>query len=210
MGADDVDRRASLAAVAEEVRSCQLCGLSKGRTRAVPGEGPANAEVVFIGEAPGFHEDQQGRPFVGSAGKLLEELLSGIGYRRSDVVILNVVKCRPPLNRDPLPTEIAACQPYLERQLTAIRPLLLVTLGRFSMARYFPNQSISRIHGTPRRGEGVVYYPVYHPAAALHQPSLRQALVADFGQIPRILAEARIAFDAVPEVDRPLEQLSLF
>ena len=209
MSAQHDGGQTALEAVLAEVRRCQRCGLAKTRTKAVPGEGPADAEIVFIGEAPGFHEDQQGRPFVGPAGMLLEDLLNLIGYKRNQVYIANVIKCRPPMNRDPLPTEIAACQDYLERQLAAIEPLLIVTLGRFSMARYFPNQSISKIHGTARRGDGVVYYPVYHPAAALHQPSLRQALEADFRKIPRVLAEARTAFEAVPEVDQPPEQLKL-
>ncbi|MCL4466609.1 MAG: uracil-DNA glycosylase [Chloroflexi bacterium] len=203
------DAKISLDQLAEEVRRCQRCGLGKARTRAVPGEGPANAEIVFIGEAPGYHEDRQGRPFVGPAGLLLEELLALIRLRRNDVYIANVIKCRPPMNRDPLPTEIAACQDYLDRQLLALRPLVIVTLGRFSMARYFPNQSISRIHGSPRRGESVVYYPVYHPAAALHQPSLKQALEADFRKLPVILEEARSAGKALPEVEIPPEQLRL-
>jgi uracil-DNA glycosylase len=209
MNSEIETKQSALNAVAEEVRCCERCGLAKTRTKAVPGEGPAGAQIVFVGEAPGFHEDQQGRPFVGAAGVLLEEMLGLIGCRRNQVYIANVIKCRPPMNRDPLPTEIGACEGYLERQLAAIRPLLIVTLGRFSMARYFPNQSISKIHGTPRRGDGVVYYPVYHPAAALHQPSLRQALEADFRRIPQVMGEARQAFEAVPEIELPPEQLKL-
>ena len=209
MNSETDHRQSALSTVAEEVQQCQRCGLAKTRTKAVPGEGPAGARIVFIGEAPGFHEDQQGRPFVGPAGTLLEEMLGFIGCKRNQVYIANVVKCRPPMNRDPLPTEIGACEEYLERQLAAIKPLLIVTLGRFSMARYFPSQSISKIHGIPRRGDGVIYYPVYHPAAALHQPSLCQVLEADFRKIPRIMGEARTAFEAVPQVEQPPEQMKL-
>ena len=159
-----------LEALAAEVTKCTRCLLHQGRTRAVPGEGPQDADIMFIGEAPGFHEDQQGRPFVGAAGRFLDELLAGIDLKREDVYIANVIKCRPPGNRDPLPEETQACKPFLDRQIELVQPKLVVTLGRFSMARAFPKARISRIHGQPRKIGGIVYYPMYHPAAALHQP----------------------------------------
>jgi len=163
---------------------------------------------MFIGEAPGFHEDQQGRPFVGAAGKFLDELLETIGLKRDEVFIANVIKCRPPGNRDPLPEEIEACKPFLDRQIEIIRPRLIVTLGRFSMARAFPKGRISHLHGQPRKLKGVVYYPMYHPAAALHQPSLRRTLEEDIQRIPEILQQ----LDQIPEFEVPaeVEQLSLF
>jgi DNA polymerase len=163
---------------------------------------------MFIGEAPGFHENQQGLPFVGAAGKFLDELLEKIDLRREDVFITNVVKCRPPGNRDPQTAEIEACRPYLDRQIELIQPKMIITLGRFSMARYFPNAKISRIHGQPRKIEGVIYYPMYHPAAALHQPSLRRTVEDDMLKIPELLAR----IDEMAESKRPeeAEQLSLF
>jgi DNA polymerase len=163
---------------------------------------------MFIGEAPGFHEDQQGRPFVGAAGKFLEELLDSIGLVREDVFITNVIKCRPPGNRDPLPEEIEACKPYLDRQIELLQPELVVTLGRFSMARAFPKARISRIHGQPRKVGGVIYYPMYHPAAALHQPSLRRTVVEDMRRIPELIEQAaQIAESTLPP---EAEQLRLF
>jgi DNA polymerase len=163
---------------------------------------------MFIGEAPGFHEDQQGRPFVGAAGRFLEELLDHIGLKREDVFIANVIKCRPPGNRDPLPEEIEACKPFLDRQIELIQPKLVVTLGRFSMARAFPKARISRIHGQPRKIGGVLYYPMYHPAAALHQPSLRSTVEEDMRRIPELIEQAaQIAESSVPT---QAEQLSLF
>ena len=154
----------------QKIKVCQDCILSQGRTNAVPGEGPEDADIMFIGEGPGFHEDRQGRPFVGAAGNYLNELLEKIELSRDQVYITNVVKCRPPGNRDPQPEEIEACRPYLDTQIENIRPRLIVTLGRFSMQRYFPGASISRIHGQPKRVGNVIYYPMFHPAAALHQP----------------------------------------
>ena len=191
-----------------QIRNCTRCLLSQGRTRAVPGEGPEDAELMFIGEAPGFHEDRSGRPFVGAAGKFLDELLASIDVRRDQVYIANVIKCRPPGNREPLSDEIEACRPYLDRQIALIRPRLVVTLGRFSMARYFPGAKISAIHGQPRKIGGVIYYPMFHPAAALHQPGLRRTVEEDMQKIPRLLAEA----DQVRDVQEPqdIEQLSLF
>ncbi len=192
----------------EEVANCQDCVLAQGRKNSVPGEGPENAEIVFIGEGPGFHEDQQGRPFVGAAGNLLEELLESIGLRREDVYICNVIKCRAPGNRDPLPEEIEACKKFLDRQVEIISPRMIVTLGRFSMERYFPGAKISQIHGQPRKIGGIIHYPMYHPAAALHQPKWRQVVKDDMSRIPQLLAQS----DSIAEVDLPqdTEQLSLF
>jgi uracil-DNA glycosylase family 4 len=193
----------------EQIKVCRKCILAEGRTHAVPGEGPEHADILFIGEGPGFHEDRQGRPFVGAAGKYLEELLGTIGLRREDVYIANVVKCRPPGNRDPQPDEIAACRPYLDKQIDLIHPRLIVTLGRFSMQRYFPGASISRIHGQPKRVGNVIYYPMFHPAAALHQPRWRSLVEEDILQIPGLLAK----LDAI-EGEKPAlpqaEQLTLF
>jgi uracil-DNA glycosylase family 4 len=192
----------------QEIAVCQRCELAKGRTHTVPGEGPENAEIMFIGEAPGFHEDRQGRPFVGAAGKFLEELLASIGLQREDVYICNVIKCRPPGNRDPLSDEIATCRPFLDKQIELIQPKLIVTLGRFSMARYFPNAQITRIHGQPRRIGGRIYYPMFHPAAALHQPKWRSVVEEDMLKIPQILKEAEQLGEAEPL--EQAEQLSLF
>lgn len=192
----------------EEIVKCQSCILSEARKNPVPGEGPENAQLVFIGEGPGFHEDQQGRPFVGAAGHFLEELLEDIGLTREDVYICNVIKCRPPGNRDPLPEEIEACKPFLDKQIEIISPQMIVTLGRFSMERYFQGAKISQIHGQPRRIGGIIYYPMYHPAAALHQPKWRQLVKDDMSKIPQLLAQA----DSIAEVELPedAEQLSLF
>jgi len=192
----------------KEIAICQRCELSQGRTKAVPGEGPENAEIMFIGEAPGFHEDRQGRPFVGAAGKFLEELLASIGLTREDVYICNVIKCRPPSNRDPQPDEMAACKPFLDKQIELVRPKLIVTLGRFSMARYFPNTKITRIHGQPKRIGNRIYYPMFHPAAALHQPKWRSVVQEDMLKIPQILKEAEQLGEAEPL--EQAEQLSLF
>jgi uracil-DNA glycosylase len=193
----------------QEVRTCQKCILSQGRTNAVPGEGPESAEIMFIGEAPGFHEDRQGRPFVGAAGKYLEELLATIDLTREQVYIANVVKCRPPGNRDPEPEEIEACRPYLDRQIDLIRPRLIVTLGRFSMQRYFPGASISRIHGQAKRVGNVIYYPMFHPAAALHQPRWRSLVEEDILKIPELLSKLDEIEENEPDVPQA-QQLSLF
>jgi DNA polymerase len=163
---------------------------------------------MFIGEAPGFHEDQQGRPFVGAAGRFLEDLLGGIGLTREQVFIANVIKCRPPGNRDPLPEEIDACRPFLNRQIELISPRLVVTLGRFSMARAFPNARISRIHGKPRKIDGILYYPMYHPAAALHQPRLRGVIEEDMRRIPELIEQIAQIDDTPPPLEA--EQLRLF
>jgi uracil-DNA glycosylase family 4 len=194
----------------EQIRVCQKCILGRGRTNAVPGEGPAEAQIMFIGEAPGFHEDRQGRPFVGAAGQYLDELLDGIGLKRADVYITNVIKCRPPANRDPAPIELEACRPYLDRQIELIRPQMVITLGRFSMARYFPGASISRIHGQPKRVGSMIYYPMFHPAAALHQPKWRSLVEEDFAKLPELLAKLE-RVDEAKETELPqAQQLSLF
>ncbi|MBI2760284.1 MAG: uracil-DNA glycosylase [Chloroflexi bacterium] len=174
----------------ETVRRCPDCDLSKTRTNAVPGEGPENAAIMFIGEGPGFNEDKTGRPFVGAAGQFLEKLLGAAGLTRSGVYITNVVKCRPPSNRDPQPAEIAACRKYLDRQIELIQPKVVVTLGRISMSRWFPGESISRIHGQPKVFDGVTVVPMFHPAAALHQERYRSLIEADFTSLPSILARA--------------------
>lgn len=196
------DRHRVIEEVATVVRACGRCELCRGRTHAVPGQGNIDTDILFIGEAPGMNEDKQGLPFIGASGQFLNELLATIGLDRESVFITNVVKCRPPGNRDPLPDEIAACQPYLDTQIDAIDPTMIVTLGRFSMARWFPNERISRIHGQPKVVEERVIVPMYHPAAALHQGSLRATIEADFQKLPRILAEARerkIASSETPE-----------
>lgn len=193
-GADlSTDKRRELAFVAKAVSTCTACPLSRTRTNAVPGEGAPAAEVVLIGEGPGFYEDQQGRPFVGASGKFLDELLRSIGLDRKTVFITNVVKCRPPANRDPQPDEIAACGQHLDAQLAAINPKVVVTLGRHSMQRYFPGESIGRIHGQPRRKGDVIVVPMYHPAAALHQGSLRNVIEADFMRLPEFLKKTLTA-----------------
>ena len=175
--------------IAAEVRECPKCELCKSRTHAVPGEGDPHARIMLIGEGPGYHEDQQGRPFVGASGKFLSELLAHAGLTREDVFITNVVKCRPPGNRDPLPDEIAACSNYLDRQIEAINPDVIVTLGRFSMARWFAGERISKIHGQPRKSNGRLIVPMFHPAAALHQQSIRPQIEEDFRKLPKFLAE---------------------
>ena len=190
----------------QEIAACQRCDLAKDRTRAVPGEGSENAEIMFIGEAPGFHEDQQGRPFVGPAGQFLDKLITSIGLKREQVYITNVVKSRPPGNRDPLPTEIDACREWLNRQIELIRPRMIVTLGRYSMAMFFPGKSIGKIHGTAQKRDDVIYYAMYHPAAALHQQGLRQTIEADMLKIPALLAEAKTMGEAKP----PPQQLNMF
>jgi uracil-DNA glycosylase family 4 len=180
----------ALTDINEKIKHCQDCELGKRRITAVPGEGPEGADLLFIGEAPGWHEDQQGRPFVGPAGQFLEQLLASIGLKRDQVYIANVIKCRPPGNRDPLPGEIQTCSKWLEQQIELIKPKMIVTLGRYSMARYFPNETISKIHGKARKQGDIVCYAMYHPAAALHQTSLRKVIEADMQKIPQILKEA--------------------
>ncbi len=182
---------ASMAELEAMVKVCQLCRLAHTRTNAVPGEGNPHAEVMFIGEGPGYHEDRQGRPFVGPAGQFLNELLGIAGLSRRQVFIANVVKCRPPNNRDPMPDEIAACAPYLERQIELVNPKVIVTLGRYSMARFFPGERISQIHGKARLVEGRMCVAMYHPAAGLHQASLADVIRADFRKLPVYIEQAR-------------------
>jgi len=175
-----------------QITTCTKCRLCEKRTNAVPGEGSYSAEVMFIGEGPGRDEDAQGRPFVGAAGKLLTQLIESIGLTRDQVFIANVVKCRPPNNRDPELDEIATCFPYLERQVELIKPKLIVTLGRHSMGRFLPGLKISEVHGQPKRANGIwqtrqVYLPLYHPAVALYDPSKKEVLFSDFKKIPIIL-----------------------
>ena len=203
-----MSERSELEALNQQIAACEKCILHKSRVKAVPGVGPQKADIMFIGEAPGFNENQRGLPFVGAAGKFLDDLLEKIDLRREDVFITNVVKCRPPGNRDPQSSEIEACRPYLDRQIKLTQPKMIITLGRFSMARYFPNAKISQIHGKPRKIEGVIYYPMYHPAAALHQPSLRRTVEEDVLKIPDLLVQ----IDDMAESKRPeqAEQLSLF
>jgi DNA polymerase len=185
------EKQQALQEIAAAVRQCQKCPLYKGALKGVPGEGDPDAEVMLIGEAPGWHENQQGRPFVGAAGQFLTELLQSVGLRREQVFIGNVIKHRPPDNRDPQPDEMAACLPYLDRQIEIVDPRVIVTLGRFSMARFCPGEKISRIHGMARRVGDRLVLPLYHPAAALHQGSLRKVVEEDFRRLPAILAEAR-------------------
>ncbi len=206
--------------IARQVSVCQKCILHHSRKNAVPGSGPADSEILFIGEGPGFYENEKGLPFVGAAGKFLDELLANAGLSRDTVFITNVVKCRPPGNRDPQPEELSACNEYLDKQIAAINPLVIVTLGRFSMAKFLPNAKISDIHGQPQWIHGRLIVPMYHPAAALHQPKWRPALIEDFSKLPEWVKQAReqrpqaietqnSPITAEKDMDEP-EQLSLF
>ena len=190
---DETQRK--LKAIAAEIRTCTRCKLHEGRTRAVPGSGPANADIFFLGEGPGAREDEQGIPFVGRSGKFLDELLESIGLNREKVFITNVVKCRPPGNRDPHVGEIQACTAYLDEQLDLIRPALVATLGRFAMRHFLSDGPISKIHGQPRRRDGLLILPLYHPAAALYRGSLRGAVREDFQRIPGLLESLGRAAD---------------
>ncbi len=195
----------------DQIRVCPKCALSTSRTNAVPGEGPEDAEIMFIGEAPGFHEDRQGRPFVGAAGQYLDDLLALIEMKRAQVYICNVIKCRPPQNRDPLPEEMDACRPYLDKQIELIKPKVILTISRFAMARWFPNKKISEIHGKPKKFGNLVVLPMYHPAAALHQPSLKRVLEEDFKRVPQILKEmANLQEEPEDKKAPPPQQLSMF
>jgi len=193
----DAERRAALEAIAAEVRTCSACRLHLERTSAVPGEGHPDTEVVFVGEGPGMHEDRQGRPFVGRAGELLNRMLAAVGWRRDEVFITNVVKCRPPGNRDPEPDEIAACAPFLRRQLELLDPALVVTLGRHSLGRFMPGARISQVHGTVRPADPETgarrasVFALYHPAAALRSTDVERQSFDDVRRIPTALVEAR-------------------
>ncbi|PKN92607.1 MAG: uracil-DNA glycosylase [Chloroflexi bacterium HGW-Chloroflexi-6] len=207
--------------IASEVSVCENCELHKTRKKSVPGVGPANAEIMLIGEGPGFNENEQGLPFVGQAGKFLSELLAQAGLKREDVWIGNVVKCRPPDNRDPLPDELAACDKYLERQIAALNPSIIITLGRFSMGKFMPGAKISGIHGQMRKVGNRFVIAMFHPAAALHQPQLKTTILADFAKLPQLLdvarkelgkttqvAEAKAEYEA--ELEEEPKQLKLF
>lgn len=183
----------TLPQIAQEVSVCKKCTLHKTRKKAVAGEGPANAEIMFIGEGPGFHENEQGRPFVGAAGKFLDQLLAQAGVTRGDVFITNVVKCRPPENRDPQPRELESCDRYLERQIEIINPSIIVTLGRFSMGKFMQGAKISQVHGEMRKVGDRYVIAMFHPAAALHQAALKPTILSDFAKLPEQLNEARKA-----------------
>lgn len=200
----------ALQEIREAVQVCTRCELYRGATNAVAGEGNPEARILLIGEAPGFHEDAQGKPFIGNSGKFLTELLASAGLSREDVFITNVVKHRPPGNRDPLPDEIMACALWLDKQISIIDPDVIVTLGRFSMARYFPGQRISKIHGQPREVDGRFVVPMYHPAAALHNGSLRPQIEEDFSKLPRLLAEFDKTREAHETRKRKAQQQQLF
>ena len=174
----------------EEIADCPRCDLARTRTHTVPGSGPAPCDLMFVGEGPGQREDELGLPFVGRSGQFLDDLLAGIGRSRRDVYVTNVVKCRPPANRDPLPSEMTACADYLERQIAGVRPRVVATLGRFSMARWFPGERISQIHGQARTFDGLTVVPMYHPAAALRDGSLRAVMHQDFAQLPALLDQS--------------------
>lgn len=215
------DRAAALKRIADEVAACTRCPLYKGTTNPVPGAGNPFAEIMFIGEGPGYYEDQKGLPFVGRSGDYLNYLLKLINLDREQVFITNVVKHRPPENRDPQADEILACKGYLDEQIALIQPAVIVTLGRFSMARYFPNGKISAIHGQPKYDGSPVtaYYPLFHPAAVLRNPDLRRPMEADFKRLPDVVAEIKKRrggqpADSVAQLpkddDRPMQQLKLF
>ena len=195
----------SLQSVSDDVLACTLCRLAETRTQAVPGEGSSTAAVMFIGEGPGFNEDQQGRPFVGRAGKLLDDLLGSVPMRREDVFITNIVKCRPPDNRDPMPDEVNACSGYLKAQIELLNPRVIATLGRHSLLRFVPDARISRDHGTIMHWQGRVIYPLYHPAAALRSTQVMQATVEDFRRLPEaVRAALSAAGPAAPDDGGPL------
>jgi uracil-DNA glycosylase len=203
---DAVERAAGLRAYAEETSSCTRCALAQGRTQVVFGSGSPSAELMFVGEAPGFHEDQQGVPFVGQAGKLLDKLLGGIGLTRADVFVANVLKCRPAGNRDPLPEEIASCEPHLFRQIELIEPKLVATLGNFATKLLSGKPAgITRVHGYEQEvtlgARTVTLFPLYHPAAALYTPSMLKVLEEDFSRIPALLERANE--EPVPVEDDP-------
>ena len=204
----------SLAQIDQEVSVCTDCSLSRNRTRAVSGEGPERAEIMLIGEAPGFNEDKQGRPFVGAAGHLLEELLAVAKLRREDVYITNTVKCRPVNNRDPLPEELAACRKYLDRQIEVILPKVIVTLGRHALTSFLPYETIGRARGRPRSVNGTTLFPIYHPAAALYQRNLRKVIEGDIMKLPALLEERSSVQQEAPSVEVETEskgeQLSMF
>jgi uracil-DNA glycosylase len=205
-----------LHAYAAEIADCTRCRLAEGRTQVVFGNGAPHADLMFVGEAPGFHEDKQGFPFVGQAGKLLDQLLGGIGLTRDTVFVANVLKCRPPGNRDPMPDEIEACEPHLFRQVELIQPKLVATLGNFATKLLSGKQlGITRVHGQEQEvmlgGRSVLLYPLYHPAAALYTPAMLKVLQQDFARIPELLGRAvEPEPEAPPLLAEPAVQLGLF
>jgi uracil-DNA glycosylase family 4 len=217
MSANNDERLAKLEEIAAQIKACTKCRLHENTRNGVPGAGNAFAEIMFIGEGPGENEDRQGLPFVGRSGQYLDYLLNLIGIKREQVFITNVVKHRPPNNRDPLQDEIEACREYLEHQVALIDPLMIATLGRFSMAKFFPNGKISAIHGKPKYADSRAYYPLFHPAAALRNPGLRFDMEADIKRIPEVLAEVKARRKdnrpdepAPTDDNEPPQQLSLF
>ena len=188
---------------------CENCGLSKSRNRTVPGEGNYDAQVMMIGEAPGSNEDKTGRPFAGRAGNLLNELLDSVSIKRSQIYITNTLKCRPPSNRDPQQTEIDSCEPYLALQISLINPSIIITLGRFSFSKFFPNITLSKARGIVREWNGIKILPMYHPAAALYNPSLKPKLLQDFQQIPSLINISSPSISDQPQKS-PATQVSLF
>ena len=208
MGGED-----QLLKIAQEIQHCRKCDLSHTRKNAVPGKGPASAEIMLIGEGPGYYENEQGLPFVGASGKFLTQLLTDGGIPRDSVFITNVVKCRPPGNREPQEQELRACSAYLDKQIEVINPLIIVTLGRFSMARYFKNVRISKIHGNASWKNGRLIVPMYHPAAALHQPNLRPVILEDFSRLKSMIEkekEKRAAISDEASNQDDATQLSFF
>lgn len=199
--------------VVQQISACTKCALSEGRTRAVPGQGSQTADIMFIGEGPGHNEDQQGVPFVGQAGKVLNHMLEQIGLQREDVFVTNMVKCRPPNNRDPLAEELEACKPYMDQQIELIAPKVIVTLGRFSFSKFFPGEAIGQARGKPRKWNSRIVYPMYHPAAALHNPKLRPVLENDFKSLPAliesVIEQANQPDSPNDEPPKP-QQLSMF
>jgi DNA polymerase len=209
---DAAERASALRAYADETAGCTRCALAQGRTQVVFGVGNGDADLMFVGEAPGFHEDQQGIPFVGQAGKLLDRLLGGIGLQRSDIYVANVLKCRPPQNRDPMPEEIAACEPHLFRQIELIQPKLVATLGNFATKLLSGKPlGITRVHGQEQQvqlgSSRVTLYPLYHPAAALYTPSMLKVLEQDFARIPELIdrTEASVPVAIAPGVEETVE-----
>jgi len=216
---DATARASGLRDYAEETAGCARCALAAGRTQVVFGAGHPDADLMFVGEAPGFHEDKQGVPFVGQAGKLLDQLLAGVGLERSDVYIANVLKCRPPGNRDPQPDEIEACESHLFHQIELIRPHVVATLGNFATKLLSGRPTgITRVHGQEQEvdlgGNRVVLYPLYHPAAALYTPKMLEVLDSDFRRLPELLGREILREDEPePEpllVAEPAVQLGLF
>ena len=214
-------KSARLAALAQQVETCQLCPLYQGTIHGVPGAGNPDTDLMFIGEAPGFHEDQQGLPFVGRAGQLLDKSLNLIHLKRDDVYIANVIKHRPPENRDPSPVELSACRPYLLEQIQIIEPKIIIALGRFSMNLFLPDAKISRDHGQPRwvmwQGKKILVVPMFHPAAALRNPAVMRDFNHDIQKLPDIVAALsanllpadQITTPTIAPTPDPADQLTL-